>query len=65
MYLLWALMADVTSWYSGTEPKNCFHEKGNLISGGFFVLFLNAALVLVSVVANFPGENVSMSCTCV
>lgn len=63
MHLLWALMADVTSWHSGTELKNCF--QGNLISGGFFVLFLKAALVLVFVVVNFPGENVAMSCTCV
>lgn len=61
MYLVWALVADVTSLHSGTEPKNCFHEKGNLVAGRFFVLFLNAAVVLVSVI--FPGENVAMSCT--
>jgi len=49
-------MAGATSWHSSREPKNCFHEKGNLIGGGFFVLVLNAALVLISV-AHFPGEN--------
>ena len=65
MYLVWALMSDFTSWHRGTEPKNCFHEKGNPIAGGFFVLFLNATLVLVSVVANFPGENVAVLHICV
>lgn len=62
MHLIWAPTADVASCHGGTEPKNCFHGKGNVIAGRFFVLLFKAALVLVSVVADFPGENVAMSC---
>lgn len=33
-------------------------EKRNLIAGRVFGLFLNAALMLFSILTNFPGENV-------
>lgn len=55
MYLVRALTADVTRWHSCTEPKNCFHEEENLTDREF-------AWVQVSVVANYPAENVTMSC---
>lgn len=55
-------MADVTKWHSCIEPKNCLHEEGNLTDGRCFILVLNAARLHVSVVANYPAENVTMSC---
>lgn len=57
MPLKYCPSSPVTIWHRGTEPKNCFCNKGNLTAGEFFIFLLKFPLMLVSVLDKFSGRE--------